>query len=353
MSKIKHIKDWYETYEQRISITSLFTGFVVDALTLQRIDAWRENLWIAGNLTLVAVFIILLNRKLSEKWHFWISSAIQFCFGALLGSVFIFYFRSAAISASWPFLLLLLLAMFANEFFQKKYERLAFQLSFFYFSLFSFCIFLIPLITKEIGPGIFILSGAVSIFVLWVYIFILHYFVREKFLESRTNIWGLVTAIFIVVNILYFANLIPPIPLALKDSGIYHSVEKTVEGDYVVSGEVHGWNKYLSLSEKVHWKEGETLYAYTSIFSPGSLDTDIVHDWQYKDEKGEWVSVTRTALHLSGGRSGGFRTFSQKANFTPGFWRVDVETPYGQLIGRINFEIVPTEVTPNLTSLVK
>jgi hypothetical protein len=337
-------------------MVSLAFGFVVDALTLQRIDAWRENLWVAGNLFLVGVCIIVLNRKIGDKGHFWFSNIIQFSFGALLGSVFIFYFRSAALTASWPFLLLLLGAMLANEFFQKKYERLAFQLSFFYFSLFSFCIFLVPLVAKEIGPSIFVLSGGVSLFILWVYIFVLHHFVRERFLESRTNIWVLVTAIFIGINALYFANLIPPIPLSMKDSGVYHSIIKDEKGDYVVLGEPRGWDKYFALGEKVHWQSGETLYVYTAIFSPGSLNTDIVHDWQYREDSPsgeEWISVTRTPLHLAGGRSGGFRTYSGKSNFFPGFWRVDVETPYGQLIGRINFEVVLAEFPPVLFPVVK
>ena len=31
-------------------------------------------------------------------------------------------------------------------------------------------------------------------------------------------------SVVLIVNILYFANLIPPVPLALKDAGIYHQV---------------------------------------------------------------------------------------------------------------------------------
>src|SRR3989338_5110587 len=143
-------KAWYEEYEDRISIGSLLLGFIVDSFTLQSIDALREDLWIAGNLFLAGLCIILLNRKPSEGKRFWFGNILQFSFGALFGSLFIFYFRSATLSVAWPFLL-----------------------SFFYFSLFSFMIFLVPLVVKEIGPEIFVLSGGVSLLFLWIYIFVL------------------------------------------------------------------------------------------------------------------------------------------------------------------------------------
>ncbi len=326
-------------------------GFIVDSLTLQRIDALRENLWISANLLVVAICIIILSR--SKKSGFWTPNILQFSFGALLGSVFVFYFRSAALAVAWPFMLILLLAILANEFFQKKYERLAFQLAFFYFSLFSFSIFVVPLVAKSIKPEIFLLSGGVSLVVIWLFLLVLRLFAREKFLEERTHIWSLVTVIFAVVNVLYFMNLIPPIPLSMKDAGIYHSLSRNALGDYEVKREPRGFEKYFDLTPEIHWREGETLYAYSAVFSPSSLNTDIVHVWQYKNDAGEWEVVTKTPLYLSGGRGGGFRTFSSKNNFLPGLWRVDIETPRGQIIGRINFKIVRSGVIPPLESVVK
>ncbi|MEK7135252.1 MAG: DUF2914 domain-containing protein [Patescibacteria group bacterium] len=354
MKKIAKLKNWYETYERKISVASLASGFFVDALTMQRIDALRENLWIAGNLLLAGLCIVLLNRGKSEgAKHFWLSNLLQFSFGTLLGSVFIFYFRSATLSATWPFLLMLLVAMLGNELYQKRYEKLAFQLSFFYFSLFSFTIFLVPLFLKNIGAEIFVLSGVVSLVLLWLFLEVLRRFAREKFIEGRTHIWVLVSLIFICINGLYFTNLIPPIPLSMKEAGIYHSIEKSTKGNYIVEAEVRGPEKYFTLREPIHWKQGEALYAYTAIFSPGSLNTDIAHEWQYKDEAGEWVTATRIPLYLSGGRQGGFRTYSNKYNFTPGDWRVDVKTLRGQLIGRISFEIIVVDQIPELVPEVK
>jgi hypothetical protein len=354
VKKIAKLKYWYETYERKISVGSLMVGFFVDALTMQQIDALRENSWIAGNLILAALCILFLNRGKNEGTkHFILSNLLQFSFGTLLGSVFIFYFRSATLSATWPFLLLIVVALIANEFFQKRYEKLAFQLSFFYFSLFSFMIFLIPVIVEDLGADIFVFSGMASLVLLWLFLLALRKFAKEKFLENRTHIWIFVAVIFVGVNALYFTNLIPPIPLSMKEAGIYHGIEKSARGNYIVLEEAKGVERYFTFRDPIHWKEGESLYAYTAIYSPGSLNTDIAHEWQYKNTEGEWITATRIPLYLSGGRSGGFRTFSKKEVFTPGNWRVDVKTSRGQLIGRINFKIIQDGTTPEFVSLIK
>ena len=78
MKKFKEIKDWYEINERRVSVLSLLGGFVFDALTLQRIDALRDNLWIAVNLAIVGLCIVLLNKRDNERrstessYHFWL-----------------------------------------------------------------------------------------------------------------------------------------------------------------------------------------------------------------------------------------------------------------------------------------
>lgn len=354
MKKKNHsLKDWFETYERRISVASLVGGFIFDSLTLQGIDNLWDNLWITFNILLSGFCIIMLNRQKGADEGFWLPNILQFSFGALLGSTFVFYLRSATLSATWPFLALMFFAILANEFFQKKYARLALQLSFLYFAIFSFVIFLIPLLTKSLSVGVFMLSGLASLAALYFFLIILRYFARERFLEERTHIWAFVSVIFLSVNILYFTNLIPPIPLSLKEAGIYHGLEKSTAGNYIVYEENRGWEKYLTAREPIHWKAGETLFAYTAVFAPGSLNTDAVHEWQYKNNDGDWVTATRIPLYLSGGRAGGFRTYSQKENFTPGDWRVDVKTPRGQIIGRISFKIIPVDTTPALSPVIK
>lgn len=349
-SKLKYV---YEHYERRISVGSLVAGFVFDSLTLQRVDNLFDNLWITVNLLAAGLVIILLNRRKGPDEGFWLPNLLQFSFGALLGAIFVFYLRSTTLSATWPFLALLLFALLANEFFQKRYTRLALRLSFLYFALFSFSIFLMPIAVGALGPWVFLLSGIVSLVIIWLFLKLVRKFAKEQFLEERTHVWSFVIMIFVGINLLYFTNLIPPIPLSLKDAGIYHAIEKDARGRYLATGEKRGVERFFTLSPKVYWEPGEPLYAYTAIFSPGSLEADIIHDWQYKNDRGEWVSATRIPLRLEGGRVEGFRTFSTKFNFTPGYWRVDAKTRRGQVIGRVNFEVVTVDSPHPMVTEVK
>lgn len=355
--KLHNLKEWYETYERPISTGSLLFGFIFDSLTLQRIDSLLDNLWFLTNLLVAAICIIFLNKVKHgghDEWkHFWLINVLQFSFGALLGGFFIFYFRSSALATAWPFLLIILLAMVANELFQKRYARLAFQLSFFYLAVFSFAIYLLPLAFHRLGALIFILSGIVSLGVMWFFLKVLNGFLKEKFLENKTHIWSFIGIIFVGVNVLYFTNLIPPIPLALKDIDVYHSIIKNADGDYVVRGEGKGFMDYLRFHERVHWSAGSPLYAYSAIFAPGAFNTEVVHEWQYKNSNGGWTVSTRIPISISGGRDDGFRTYSTKYNLSSGLWRVNVETPRGQLLGRKTFEIIVSEGEPVLETEVK
>jgi hypothetical protein len=358
MSRIKKVRHWYEKNEQRFSTIFLLGGFIFDSLTLQRIDSFYDNLWFAANLFVSALCIIFLNREENvgrETWkHFWLFNVMQFSFGALLGGSFIFYFRSATLAVSWPFLLVLLAAILGNEFFQKRYARLTFQISFLYLSIFVLAIFLLPILLHRLGSPVFIMSGLTSLIVVWIFIKILENFAHENFRQSWVPMWRSVIAIFITMNVLYFNNLIPPIPLSLKDAGIYHSVTKDINGDYLVGDEERIWlDKILDLRPEVYWVPSTPLYAYTAIYSPASLNTQVVHEWQYRNEAGEWLTSTRIPINLSGGRSGGFRAYSTKSVLTPGPWRVNVTTPRGQVLGRINFEVVLTSSEPDIITSLK
>jgi hypothetical protein len=360
LSKLKHIKNWYELNEKRVSTFSLISGFLFDSFALHRIDSLGVNAWLLFNLGVVLVTIVLVSREESveykhDSWkHFWLFVAMQFGFGAVLGGSFRFYLRSGSIAGSWPFLVILLGSMLANEFLKKHYVRLVFRLSFLYLSIFVLLIFMIPLAVHRIGTPIFLLSGAVSLLIFHIYTKILKKFGREKSLGDTRDVWLAVLSIFLFLNLLYVTNLIPPLPLSLTDAGVYHSISVDNQGSYHVTSEKKGgWSEYLELTEQIHLIKGEPLYAYAAIFAPASIYTQIIHEWQHKNEFGEWVTATRIPLTLSGGRLQGFRTYSEKSSLSPGEWRVNIKTPKGQLIGRTRFEIVEATVSPEYVTHVK
>lgn len=239
------MRDWYSRYERPISSFSLIGGFLFDAITLKRVDLFWENLWVAMHFILVAVFIILINLQENEamddkdasKKHFWYINILQFFFGGLLSTFIVFYFRSATLSVTWPFLLLLAAAFIANESFKKHYSRLVFQISLFFLSLLAFTIFIIPVIFHRIGWDIFLASGAISLMILYLFLLLLRFITKEKFSQSKKTLTYAIMGIYLAINILYFTNLIPPIPLSLKEAGIYHSIYRNNSGQYTVEGE--------------------------------------------------------------------------------------------------------------------
>jgi hypothetical protein len=194
----------------------------------------------------------------------------------------------------------------------------------------------------------------VSLIFITFFISVIFYFIKDKFKESKKLILFLVLGIFVLVNFLYFTNLIPPIPLSLKDAGVYHSIQKNGEGNYIVTAENHSWKEYFNLYPNFEETVGSPVYAFSAIFSPKNLNLAILHEWQHYDEvQKKWLTEFTINLGVIGGRDGGFRTYSSRSNISPGKWRVNVKTQSNQTMGSIRFNIVPVDIAPMLKIEVK
>src|SRR3990167_855051 len=173
-------RDWYGKNERPISSASLVIGFIFEWFTLEHIDQFWENLWVAAHFLIIAILLILVNfhenkaadlpsHKDASKTHFWYLTFLQGFFGGLLSTFLVFYFRSATLAVSWPFLLILAAAFIANESFKKNYERLIFQICLFYLMLLTFTIYIVPVFIDRIGPDIFLISGLISLFTIFIF----------------------------------------------------------------------------------------------------------------------------------------------------------------------------------------
>lgn len=363
---IHHVRNFYGRFERPISSLSLIFGFVFDALTLKRVDTLWENVWIFGHLVVIGIFIALIHarekgeedEKNPSKMHFWYVNILQFFFGGILSTYLVFYFRSADIFATWPFIALLTLTFIANESLKRHYVRLSFQISLFFLSVYSFLIFLMPIILRKIGDGVFLFSGLLSLIFIALFLKILFHFTRDRFSGGKNEDGKMIIfpilSIFILVNFLYFTNMIPPIPLSLKDAGMYHSIQKNEKGNYEVTYENHGWRGYFNLYPDFRQVFGKPVYAFSAIFSPKNLNLTILHEWQNYDEiQKKWITANIVNLPVVGGRDGGFRTYSMRSNLAQGKWRVNVKTQFGQIIGHLRFNILPANTEPILTVAVK
>ncbi len=348
---------FFEKYERRISSAGLIGGFILDNLTLRRIDLLFENLVFLSYIFVAAVCIVILGfieaNKIRPSWspriHTVSLLALQFAFGGLFSGFFIFYSRSGSLAASWPFLFVLLGLLIGNELFKNRYAKFTFRMSVFFVILMSFAIFAVPILARNLSPGIFLLSGAMSVMVMAGFVYVVTSLLpifqpHIKFLQ-----WS-VGAIYLSVTLMYFTNILPPIPLSLKDAGVFHDL-RPLGASYVAVRETHPWYTFLRRYEEVHREVGEPVYAFSAIFAPTRIDTTVVHEWQYDDPEDGWITVSRIPFAISGGRDGGYRGYTLKRSLQPGKWRVNIETQRGQLIGRIKFKIIPEKLQEPLETV--
>jgi hypothetical protein len=354
----KDMEGYVHLYERYISPVSLVAGFLADNLILlRRVDLIRSNALLLFYLIVCALGIIFTNliaagKVKNETVHRSgpiIFIVMQFAFGGLFSGYLSLYSRSASVAASWLFVLVLAGLLLGNERFIRLYHRFTFQISLYFTTIFSFLIFFLPVIFHSIGNVMFLVSGFASLGVITLFLMLLRSFVPKIEKQNRTKTARSIAIIFIVFNVLYFNNLIPPLPLALKSAGVYHSIVRS--GDiYTLTTEPVPWYKsFLNYNTQFHIEAGGTAYVYTAIFAPSGLSTTIIDEWQkYDDSQKAWETVGAINFSILGGRDGGYRGYTLQKNITPGDWRVNVLTSSGRLVGRVSFTAVivpaPAEV---------
>lgn len=347
--RVEKIKLFSQKYKIYIMPIVLLVGFLLDFITLRRVDGVFDNIILISHLLLSGVAIMLLfskDTRLGEKLKIAkhaqkIEYVMLFSFGALFSGSIIFFSKSASLSSSWPFFLLLLILMLGTEFQKKYFQRLIFQINFYYIALFSYLIVLIPVLKRDMGPDIFLASGILSLVLIFAFFLLLSVIDRKKIQTYIKKMAVGVLSIFVFFNLLYFSNIIPPIPLSLKFTGVYHSVYRVSSTNYVGMYEPSNyfWEKR---SATLHRESNGSVYVFSSVFAPTKLDTKIYHQWQYFDRiENKWVDSSKIELNVSGGREEGFRGYSLKRSLENGKWRVIVETQRGQKLGQIRFEIAP------------
>ncbi|MEI6479068.1 MAG: DUF2914 domain-containing protein, partial [bacterium] len=222
----------------------------------------------------------------------------------------------------------------------------------YFISVFSFSIYFLPVVMHHMSDRIFIYSGFLSLVLIFFFVLLLVIISPKRVKQwGKRMVVGVLT-IYLLINVFYFTDTIPPVPLVMKDGGVYHDFSVTDSGDYEVYSENSGWN-FFQTYPVYHRLGSEPVYVVTSVYAPSKLDTNIIHDWQYYDETTkDWKSASRIVVPIYGGREGGYRFYSFKQNLTPGNWRVNIETAQGQIVSRIKFEVVDATSTPELSKVI-
>lgn len=359
-ASVKQLRRWHEQYEPHLSAAAVLIGFTIDSLTLRRVDLWAEHIVILSYLAIagIAIVVMLLYNEGKLSWpvfthaDWWVPLVMQFAFGGLFSVFLLFYGRAGSFAANWPALVILLGLLVGNEFFRRRYRRLTFNITIWYTAVLAYSIFTVPILVNQIGGWVFILSGFVSLAVVWAFVQLLSQISSGYINQLKRTFATAVGLVFVFTSFLYFSHAIPPIPMSLRQGHTAHALEKTAKHNYRLLVEDRRWYQQLIPGQTVHVQPGEPLYFFSAVFAPADFDTEIVHNWQYR-QGGDWVPISSVSFPVVGGRAGGYRGYSKKANLRSGRWRVKVSTPGGRQLGQESFRVVSVDTTPNLQTVLR
>ena len=338
-----------------------FSGVAYDILTLTRIDRLSDNLILLGYLALLGILIVL-NARADEReraaalvshdigrdasgesgehtprrtWRRYSPMAVQFLLGGLFSAYTIFYSRSASLTGTAIFFGLLVTLLVANEFLHDRFSNVKLMLGLYALVSCGFFTFFLPVLTGIMSTGMFLIGVLLSAGLI---VGIASLIASARISQTmQISLPGFL--VLVVLLGFYFLNWIPPVPLSLKFSGMYHQITK-LEDSYQLTLEKPPWYRFWQRSDDV-FRDLDPAYCFTAVFAPVELQAQIYHHWQYRPLVGAagFATTDRIRLTILGGREGGYRSYTAKRRLAPGKWRVDVETADGRIIGRVAFRV--------------
>lgn len=347
------LKQFYHRHEKYFPVASFLLGFLYDSLTLKRIDQFTDNLILLVYLLLAGGLILLIGlidtgqirHDRILRYRGWYPNVLQFLLGGLFSAYVIFYFKSAALGKSLVFVGLMAALLLVNEFLHHKLLNITLLCTLYFFAVFAFLTFFIPIVAHSISRAMFFYSGGMA----FLFAALLVTAIYRKVLRQMPRLLVKSTSpsvlVFAVLGYLYMENWIPPVPLSLKEAGIYHHVHKASDRYVVQYYRPSRYHFWIRDDRRFQYVSGDTVFCFASIFAPIDMQAAVYHRWQVYDTRQQTFQQTDLLQYrISGGRAGGYRGYTYKRHVRPGRWRVDVETETGQVLGRIDFTVEAVEV---------
>lgn len=340
----QRVVSWTKRNERFWIPLMLLGGLLTDILQFTTFDVRLQFVIVGVYAILCATTLIAMNLPKPPKGRlgrfFCLVAPFvhQFTLGNLLSVSLLFYWFSGAFSVSWPLIALAALLMFSNEFWRERFLRPAVQIGVLAFALTSLTAIIFSYLFNSLSATTFVAATAFATAAMILFSLMLAH--QAKLISQFRTFLITILVIGGLMNMAYVLNIIPPIPLAIREAGIYYDLQR-VNGDYRLDGPEEDWPESWLPGQQVTVPDSGVLYAYTAIFAPVNLTTNIVHEWQYYDAvAGRWTTAARLSFVITGGRAEGYRGYSRKSQLTSGRWRVNVKTERGQVLGRIPFEVL-------------
>src|SRR5262245_20520673 len=187
-NKISHIGNMSPLARVQSLLAKPFTpavffcsGVTYDLLTLTRIDQLQDNLILLVYLLLLGVLIVLTGRlgiepptialqlaavPLPTRWLVrarpYYPMATQFLLGGLFSAYAIFYSRSATLTSTATFFVLLVGLLVGNEFLRDRLSNLRLLISLYAVVCFAFFTFFLPVMTGIMNTAVFLVGAGLS-----------------------------------------------------------------------------------------------------------------------------------------------------------------------------------------------
>ncbi len=336
-------------------------GFITDLILLNQIDNAFDNAVLLFYVFLATTSLILFYVSVAERGPAWLVRFLawttpvimQYAFGGLLSGMLIFYGRSGDLLVSAPFLALIVGVILMNELVKKRSERLLYNVSLYFIGVFSYCVLIVPVWLGQMNDLVFIGSGLLAVFLTMFVIKLLKKIVPNFLTMQKRWLVFSIGCIYVLFNTFYFLNIIPPIPLSLTQLSIYHSVEKTLDGNYRNLTEARSWYEKLPYFPLSINPSTGSIACFAKVYTPTTLRTNVVQRWEYKTSEGEWREHYVQSYPIAGNNSGGYRGYTTISSFQSGRWRCSVENERGQVLGRKTFTIDTTGAKPELVTVIE
>jgi hypothetical protein len=334
-------------------IAFFILGFIFDAIMLHRIDEpfvlFQQALYIILSAWIIGVELIEHTREIhvprwiQPVWRYR-EGLLHFMLGTLLNSYTIFYSKSASAFTSFVFILILIGLLMLNEF--KRFGKSQSQVHVAFLSLcvVSYLISLIPILLGFIGIFPFVLAIVMSILCFLGYMKWLKPHLSAHPKMRFTHLIFPFSAIKSTFIVFYFLQIIPPVPLSIHYMGIFHNIKKA-DGHYELSYTRPWWKFWQHGDQTFMARPGDAIICFAQIFSPSRFKDELKIRWLYKDPRMGWMPSDAIPLPIVGGREEGYRGYTKKMNYSPGEWRVQVETQDGREVGRIGFFVIADSST--------
>lgn len=341
----RKLKEFKKRHERYLLPAFLFLGFIIDYITLNRVDTLFDNTII----TLYIVFtgsVVFISHKFAynkeelsvrkKKIALFLPFVLQFAYGGLLSGITIFYYHSTSI-LTLPFLLLLLILFLGNDVLQQRYPRLSFQILVLGIATTAYTILLTPVIVGHMSWFVFLLGLTIGVGLIYWYSELYKKYIPELYKQFSFKIKCILVSIFVLFFVMYSTNILPPVPLSLKEAGVYKSIERITTEEYSFTEFDKPWYHFWRNSPRTITEPGP-VYVFSAVFAPRNFEETLFHVWsRYNEESAEWRQTDRIPLGITGGRAEGFRGYTRKTTVNSGKWRVDITNQKGQVIDRITF----------------